>query len=81
MPLFPPTPILDQRGTVINNQGFLAAKAVNLVRFALRKRGFLSSSWFGRLSVLPEVMAIHTIEMIPKSMIFPIRSKHNDPTT
>ena len=58
-----------QSGTVINFLGYWPESTFTLDSFALRRRNCLSSSWIGRLSVLPVVMAKHTIEMIPKSMI------------
>ena len=43
--------------------------ATTSARFALRRGRCHASSWFKVPSVLPDVLAIHTLEMIPRSMI------------
>ena len=70
----PPSPHTRRRGTVINDRGRVTEVTAS-VRFTLRRGRFDSSSWFTVPSVLPDVLAIHTIEMIPKSMI--LRLKKN----
>ena len=64
----PPSPHIRGRGTVINDRDRVTEVTAS-VRFTLRRGRFDSSSWFTVPSVLPDVLAIHTIEMIPKSMI------------
>ena len=66
----PPAPHSGRRGTVINDASRVHREAWTAdARFALRRGRYVSSSWFTVLSVLPHVPAMHTIEMIPKSMI------------
>ena len=72
MPPLPPAPHKGRRGTVINDTSRPLEPTVSRARFALRRGGFVSSSRVTVLSVLPDVSAEHTFEVIPKSMILPI---------
>ena len=66
----PPTPHLGRRGTVINYRRPSPDRhGTAPVRFTLRRGCYSSSSWFKVQSEISDVPAIHTIEMIPKSMI------------
>ena len=69
MPPLPPAPHKGRRGTVINDTSQPLEPTVSRARFALRRGGFVSSSRVTVLSVLPDVSAEHTFEVIPKSMI------------
>ena len=77
MPVPPPHPRKWKKGTILK-EALLGNRAVTLANlsFTLRGTDQFSSSWFTCRSVLINVPAKHTLEMIPKSMIliylFPI---------
>ena len=66
MPVPPPYPHERRKGTILKE-----AKHVTMANpsFTLRGTDLFSSSWFTCRSVLINVPARHTLEMIPKSMI------------
>ena len=80
MPPLPPAPHKGRRGTVINDTSRPLEPTVSRARFALRRGGFVSSSRVTVLSVLPDVSAEHTFEVIPKSMILPVQEWSFTPT-
>lgn len=65
----PPFPRKGRRGTVINDDERVIEKITLEVRFALRGKRYDSSSWLGVGTLVCRKRTIHTIEMIPKSMI------------
>ena len=69
MPPLPPAPHKGRRGTVINDTSRPLEPTVSRARFALRRGGFVSSSRVTVLSVLPDVSAEHTFEVIPKRVL------------
>ena len=70
MPVPPPNPHKRRKGTILK-EALLGSRAVTMANlsFTLRGTDEVSSSWFTCRSVLINVPARHTLEMIPKSMI------------
>ena len=74
MPVPPPYPRKWRKGTILK-EALLGNRAVTMANlsFTLRGTDEVSSSWFTCRSVLINVPARHTLEMIPKSMILNLK--------
>ena len=74
----PSTSLKRGKGTFLDSTRYYTQKGMTMARLTLRRRRYASSSWFGGPeSVLPDVLAMHTIEMIPKSMILILQQLRN----
>ena len=80
MPVPPPNPHKRRKGTILK-EALLGSRAVTMANlsFTLRGTDEVSSSWFTCRSVLINVPARHTLEMIPKSMILSEKCKISRP--
>ena len=68
-----------ERGTFLDSARHVTPRGRTVARLTLRRRHYASSSWFVVPdSVLPDVLAMHTIEMIPKSMILSVECSWSD---